>query len=183
MRAWQLAKKRANDPTYQQALYRMPSSYRREHMVDANMTIEEINERTKKWIEENVPYEYRGVICTCLQPTHSGNDVQTCASCKKWSRFLLSKCILCKEIHFNWYVHHRRTAGDHAARNPERFVDVSSKYPDRTTVNSATLCWDCLCEFDPPIEGDFKIELEKQELRPLGEILSDSLDFDLESPF
>jgi len=143
-------------------------------MVDSSMTVEEIQERTKRWIEETVPYSYREIVCTCLD-TKYDEGARTCLRCGKASRWRLVKCAECKEVFLGGgYEHHRVRLPA-----PKNWVQLT---PDHS-VRASYLCYTCLCKHDPPVEGDTPPSYVLQEVRSLDEIFSDDFgdfgDFDL----
>lgn len=104
-------------------------------------------------MEDYVPWEWAEVVCNCPNPTYSHvaplPDNTKCTTCNKISRWQLLNCTGCKEKYLFGFKHHARTVG--LSMGAKHMVRDRNK--DGWALDKG-LCWGCICEEDPAVEGD-----------------------------
>lgn len=151
-------------------------------MVDSSMTLEEINARTKRYLEEFVPFEWRDAICMCIGPGHygaDGNVLDTCKKCGKIARHRFRKCSECKQ-HFiaGDFQHHLMTIATHNNLIIGNYGHRFWRIDEDTSTRLAGHCFDCLNKFCSS-SNDVPPPTRTVEVRSIDELLALDLDSDV----
>lgn len=134
--------------------------------MDANLTPEEIEQRTKSRILKHVTFKWRELVCTCYNPSRS-DDINTCADCGKFSRWRLWRCNFCKETYVaGAFTHHIFDRED----KPNLVKTTRGEY------TASHLCYKCICKVHPARPTDQGPTYETVPVRNIDDILSDGFD-------
>lgn len=105
-------------------------------------------------MQDFVPWEWAGVVCNCENPEYrkvypSPTDNTVCIKCEKIARWQLLTCTRCNDRYLFAFKHHARTVGLSMGKNHM----IRDRSLDGWALDKG-LCWRCICNEDPPVEGD-----------------------------
>lgn len=133
-------------------------------------------ETVEDYIAFHVPYEWRDSICTCVAPLPNYESykadpdslTRTCRSCGKFERWqLIKSCKGCGEHFFMRYWHPAINY-----KNEQGHSCTQGAYQ--------RVCFDCVVKEFGHQEGEIPPAAQAKELRPINEILSEDLDFEMD---
>lgn len=107
-----------------------------------------------KPIAAQVPWEWSEAVCSCENPVYgrvfpAPTDNTICIKCNKLARWQLLVCRECNQYYIFTFRHHARTVGISMGKNHM----VHDKSLDGWALDKR-LCWNCICDEDPAVEGD-----------------------------